>query len=458
MALKGLVAGGRGPMLEFVPEPEAGALAELIVAFANGAGGSILVGVDAKGHVDPNAAELFEPVLGAALARIKPAFRAIDLPEWRVQDTAEGQIATISVKPTAYQLSVDGQHIYVRSGSLNVQLSPDQALRGRSEFDLTSYEDRVAHGATLEDLDEAVLAEYQRNRIQRGPRAEAVTRAELLREAGAIDTEGKITISGLQLFGQHPEHFMPQVGVVIVRFRGTSLREAATSDERYLRRVEIAGPAARMVERTWQVLSEEIRQEAVTNGLAREERYAYPVEAVREVVVNAICHRDYAVAGQRIEIRLFDDRMEIVSPGGLPGHITLDNMLEEHYSRNPRLVRGLYYWGYIEELGQGIDIIFDAMRRDHHPEPIFRDTGRSVSVTLFNAVDRLETLYGDQLNPRQIRALRFLATHDRITNRDYRQICPEVSSETLRLDLRHLVGSGVLLKVGDKRGTYYVLK
>ncbi len=455
--LRSLLARGRGPTLEFVLEPDARTLAEHIVAFANGAGGTIVVGVTERGRVDPNAAELFEPVLGGALALCQPPFRAIDLPEWRVDESPEGQVATITVRPTGYRMTVEGR-VLVRSGKLNVEVSPERELRGRLEPELQSYEERAVPGATLADLDEAILDEYQRNRIRRGPRGEVVTRAELLREAGAVDADGNVTTAGLLLFGKNPDYFMPQVGVVLVRFKGSDIGAGTVAGERYARRVELTGPVARLVERTWQVLSEELRQEAVTNGLAREERYAYPVEAVREVVVNAICHRDYAISGQRIEIRLFDDRMEVISPGGLPGHITLDNIIEEHYSRNPRIVRGLYYWGYIEELGLGMDIVYDAMRRDHHPEPELRALPRSFAVTLRCTVDQLEQEYGQDLSSRQLRALRYLVSHDMITNSDYRELCPEVSAETVRLDLRDLVSRGILLRVGDKRGTYYVLK
>jgi ATP-dependent DNA helicase RecG len=236
------------------------------------------------------------------------------------------------------------------------------------------------------------------------------------------------------------------------------VREAVASSETYTRRVDALGPLARQAQRTWEILHEEIQRPATVNGLERRETLLYPEDAVREAVVNAIAHRDYAISGQRIEVRLFDDRMEIMSPGGLPGHITVDNMRDEHYSRNPRLVRALYYWRYIEELGQGVDIIYDAMRRDHHPAPVFQDTRRNLIVTLYNAVDQIALRYGNLLNPRQERAIRWIEAHERITNREYRELCPEVTPETLRLDLRDLVEKGILLQVGSKRGTYYIFK
>jgi ATP-dependent DNA helicase RecG len=83
--------------------------------------------------------------------------------------------------------------------------------------------------------------------------------------------------------------------------------------------------------------------------LEREEMTEYPRFAVREALVNDIAHRDYRIMGRRIEVRMYADRLEIISPGGLPGYMTLDNLVEEHFSRNPRLVQGLYQWGYIEE-------------------------------------------------------------------------------------------------------------
>ncbi len=458
MNIKTLIAQGRGPMIEFLPEPEAQALAETIVAFANGVGGTVIVGMDERGRVISDVSESFEATLARSLAMCAPSFRLSDVPQWHIEETSEGAVATISVVHTPYTLSVEGRDVLVRSGRLNVPLQPDQMAQGHLASAVLGFEDDIVPGATLADFDEAVLDEYERNRVRRGPRGESFTRAELLRDAGAVDAAGNPTVAGILLFGKNPQYYFPQAGVLMVRFKGLSVREAATSSERYSRRVELTGPVARLVEKTWEVLFEEIHQQSVVNGLERQESYSYPLEAVREAVVNAICHRDYTITGQRIEIRLFDDRMEIMSPGGLPGHITLDNILDEHYSRNPRLVRGLYYWGYIEELGQGIDIIMEVMAREHHPPPDLRDTGRSFTVVLHNAVDELRERYGDELNPRQIEALRFLKDQERITNRDLSLLCPEVSSETLRLDFRDLVEKGLLLKIGDKRGTYYVRK
>jgi ATP-dependent DNA helicase RecG len=207
-------------------------------------------------------------------------------------------------------------------------------------------------------------------------------------------------------------------------------------------------------------VNEEMRVEAVVNGLRREEKPEYPPFAVREALVNAVCHRDYRLSGRRVEIRIYEDRLEVISPGGLPGYITLDNIVDEHFSRNPRLVSGLFQWGYIEELGLGIDRMIEEMLESGHTPPDFEAKPYSFTVRLYNTVERIPSLkkWPTNMNERQMKAMAFLEQEGRITNRDYRTLCPDVNPETLRLDLVDLVDKGLLLKIGDKKGTYYILK
>jgi ATP-dependent DNA helicase RecG len=156
---------------------------------------------------------------------------------------------------------------------------------------------------------------------------------------------------------------------------------------------------------------------------------------------------------------MFSDRLEIISPGGLPGYITLDNIVDEHFSRNPRIVSGLFQWGYIEELGLGVDLMIDEMTAAGHPPPHFRAEPHLFSVTFYNKRERPPIARWQRvMNERQAKALEYLQRHGRITNREYRGLCPDVSAETLRLDLVDLTDKGILLKIGDKKGTYYILK
>ncbi|RME83120.1 MAG: hypothetical protein D6775_09025 [Caldilineae bacterium] len=316
-------------------------------------------------------------------------------------------------------------------------------------------------GATIDDFDGEVVAEYLEKRRARQPRAFVGSTESLLRQIGALTQEGKATVVGILLFGKEPQAYLPQCGLTFVKFAGSD-RRGEKGQIGYGRREDVSGPLARIIERAWQVVWEEMDKQAVVKGLVREEETEYPAVAVREALVNAVAHRDYRITGRRIEVLMFSDRLEITSPGGLPGYITVQNIVDEHYSRNPRIVNGLMQWGYIEELGLGIDKMIEAMVANGHPPPDFKATPHTFTVTLRKGREVGQPGFTPQwehsMNERQMMALQYVQSHGRITNREYRQLCPHVSAETLRLDLVDLVDKGILLKVGEKKGTYYILK
>ena len=208
-----------------------------------------------------------------------------------------------------------------------------------------------------------------------------------------------------------------------------------------------------------------VRRGMRISGFTREEVPEYPLAVAREAVVNAVAHRDYSQRGDGIRLLMFSDRLEVYSPGRLPGHVTLENLVEERFSRNEVIVQVLSDLGFIERLGYGIYRMIASMREAGLPAPRFEETTAGFRVTLFGHGDGLvsrapqEQRWGNLLlNPRQEEALAYLAEKGRITNREYQQLCPNVSPETIRRDLADLVDKGMLLKIGEKRATYYILK
>jgi ATP-dependent DNA helicase RecG len=156
----------------------------------------------------------------------------------------------------------------------------------------------------------------------------------------------------------------------------------------------------------------------------------------------------------------------VTSPGGLPGPVTLDNLLEARFSRNAVIVQVLADLGFVERLGYGLDRVVTVMRQSNLRLPRFEETAGCFKVTLYGAGEMalrgplpdLSRYQEMGLNLRQNMALAYLAVNKRISNSQYQELCPEVHSETLRRDLADLVKQSVLLKVGDKRATYYILK
>ena len=449
---------GRGQLLEIMPEPDVERLAETLVAFANADGGDIVIGLDERGrpagYILP---EEVEGVLRRALEQTHPMVQT----EWHQEQVDGHTIVLVHVPRSVMLHSLADGRVLIRSRDENKVVSGDDLTYLSIARSTKDFEAETVPGATIADFDPDIVDEYREKWEERQRRSWLGTTEELLLAAGAVDMDKTPTVAGILLFGKEPQFYLPQAEVDFVRFLGVEPR-GPEGLPGYGRRERIRGPLARQVERAWEVVQQEMRVEAVVRGLQREERPEYPPFPVREALVNAVAHRDYRIRGSRIEVRMFDDRLEVKSPGGLPPPITLDNIVEEHYSRNPRIVNGLYQWGYIEELGLGIDRMIDDMLAYGHPRPEFKASPHAFTVILRNRRERVAPPsrrdWGVPLNPRQLKALQYLERHGRITNREYQELCPEVSAETLRLDLADMVKKGLILKVGHKRGTYYILK
>ncbi len=465
MSLATLLRRGVGLQLEVMPVPDVSRLAETLVAFANGDGGSVLLGVDSEGSVTGDVTvEDAEAALRAALNHCRPLVRT----EWQQFEDRSGVAVAISVpRSTELHALADGR-VLVRTSEGNQALDGGKISHLAATKASGDFEVETVPGADRADLDPSVIADYVKRRAERLGRDLGQTEDELLTAIGALNPQGQVTVAGMLLFGKDPQFFIPQSGLVYVRFAGTQPRGPG-GQPGYSRREEVNGALARVIENTWSILLQELRGEAVVRGLKREDKHILPLFAVREALVNAMCHRDYRLTGRRVELRQFDDRLEISSPGGLPGYITLDNLVEEHFSRNPRLVNGLFEWGYIEQLGLGIDRMIEEMVAAGHPGPEFKDAPYAFTVTLRRGFAQVGSTGGllkeralpewsGRLNDRQIRALNYLQLHTSITNREYRDLCPDVTPETLRLDLADLVDKGLIVKIGDKKGTYYMLK
>lgn len=440
--------------LAFLPLADPTLLAECLVAFANGDGGTIVLGLDENGHItEPIWEEEAEAALRAGALLCRPPV----VSEWQPVETADGNLVGIKVVRSMELHSLDDGRVFIRSGASNRPLTGHEIHQLASSRSSTNFESDSVPGATQADFDEGMIREYLAKRKERGA-AFVGSRTDLLFEIGAITHQGDPTVTGMMLFGKRPQAFLPQSGVVFVKFASLE-PQSAEGGAGYSRRDELTGTLARIVERAWNIVWEEMRVGAKINQLEREELTEYPPFAVREALINGVAHRDYRLTGRRIEIRMYADRLEVISPGGLPAYMTVDNLVEEHFSRNPRLVNGLYQWGYIEELGLGIDRMIADMVHAGHPPPKFKATPYSFTVTLSKKRDREPApQWTRNMNERQAKALAHVRQNGSISNRDYQRLCPNVSTETLRLDLVNLVEKGVLLKIGSKRGTHYILK
>jgi ATP-dependent DNA helicase RecG len=451
------IKSGPGPRLAFIDKAEVEPLAETLVALANTEGGTIVVGVDEKGDLTENSVEnkQLEKILKEADTTCNPP---VVVGNWEAVETEKGLVYALRVPRSIELHALSDGRVLIRAGMKNRPLGGQEILKLASAKNSGDFESELVKGATKDDFSRKMMDEYLAKRAERTKRPYNGKIDDLLREIGAVDIDGTATVTGILLFSEYPQHWLPQSSIVFAKFVGKTPR-GENGLAGYSRREELTGPLSKLIEGMWNLVWSEMAVSAVVKGLEREEKYEYPQFAVREAIVNAVCHRDYRLKGRRIEVRMYSDRLEVISPGGLPGFITIDNIVDEHFSRNPRLVNGLFQWGYIEELGLGIDRMMEVMEQAGHRPPIFDARPYSFAVTLYNEREKQTTPdWVRNTNHRQARALQYIRDNGSITNREYRSLIQGVSAETLRLDLADMVERGILLKVGSKKGTYYILK
>jgi ATP-dependent DNA helicase RecG len=488
-----LLEQGQGPTLHWFPaDVSPSRLAAVMAGMANTQGGTVLLGVAPRsahiqGISDPDAA--LDLVFQAALLTDPP----LVLPVPRLSSPLPGEPASSAAAPRQPRVlmisipaglpnvySLDGRY-FGREGQ---QTNPLPARRLRQmliERGMVQFESQVPPGASLEDIDPEKIAAYlaalnlpgnntlesvllSRGCLQLSGATTTTTlakvRAGLNWQAGPIVTEIPVlrpTYAALLLFGKQPQRWLPNATILAARFAGRTLTD-------HFIKQEIRGALPDQLHQAEAFLRDNLRSVVRLVGLAHQEVTEYPLEALRELLVNAVAHRDYNIQGDNIHIYIFADRIEIHSPGELPGPVNLDNLLEARFSRNPVIMQVLADLGFVERLGYGLNRVVEVMQRDRLSQPRFEETAGMFRVTLHGAAHApaagldLQPFQGLDLNPRQEQALSYLLAHRRITNRDYQELCPTVHAETLRRDLVDLVERGLLIKVGDKRATYYILK
>jgi ATP-dependent DNA helicase RecG len=452
-----LLQQGKGQAIEFLPEgTSALKLAESLMALANANGGTVLVGVDPKsamlqGLKDAEAAR--ERALEAAF--LTDPSLIIPLPE--VMTLGDKDVLVITIPPgLPHVYSLHGKYL-IRIGPQNKPLAPETLRRLIIERGEVSFESLTPPGATLDDIDWEKARKYVASLegLSTATVEEALySRGCLVREDGGY----RPTNAGILLFGIQPERFVKSSEIIVARYSGREMSDAFV-------REDIRGTLPDQIRRAEAFLVSNMKRGVRLVSLEREEQVEYPTKAVREAIVNAVAHRDYSIRGDEIRIFMFSDRIEFYSPGRLPGHVTVDNIVEERFSRNEVIVQVLADMGFIEHLGYGIDRMIKLMRDYGLPAPRFQETAGGFRVTLYGPgeglvseeIDRGRWAHLD-LNERQERALAYLLEKGRITNREYQELCPDVSPETIRRDLADLVNKNVLLQIGRKRATYYIFK
>ncbi|MDV6378215.1 putative DNA binding domain-containing protein [Sporosarcina sp. GW1-11] len=407
-----------------------------LTAMANADGGVIAVGVSdgniegisRQGNIKVN--DYIQCKMAHCHPNVKAKERYLDVVN---EHGVEDRVLLIQVEPspnTVHKTASDD--VYLRIGDESVKLNHEQRLDLEFDKGERSFEDQIVENCNLADLDEELLRQYSKAVGYEGDDL-----IQPLYARGFIHpmTDGgiQVTAAAALLFAKYPMRFFPNSRVRFIRYEGSS-EEVGTSMN-IIKQSTIEGPLPTMLEHAKKFISSQLRDFTSLDPLSG--KFAtvpeYPEFAWLEGVVNAVTHRAYNITGDDIKIKMFDDRLEISSPGRFPHIVNRDNIKQVRYSRNSRIARALTDLRWVRELGEGVKRMYKEMEDFFLDAPEYKETESSVVLTLKNNIvmrrirreERISTLIStewDELNEHEKKAIEYVYSKGSINTTQLKEI------------------------------------
>jgi len=452
MSLFNAIQGGEGKNVEFKEElPSSQAIAKTVIAFSNTGGGKIIIGVDDQGKViglkpDIDIFELQDKVASIIYDNCYPNVLP-DIYTTTIDDQVLLVIEVYRGNLLPYYLKKYGKNegVYIRVGATNRKASYENILELERQRMNLSYDQEANREVDFDSLDLSPLS----NRF-----------------TGFNKSFDKMMMKNLKLVLEENGTLYPSNGLLILlgkfehvrmkcsRFKGTTM-------DVFLDRKEYDGNLFTQLENAENFIKNHIRLSSEIKGLQREDQYELPIEAIRESLVNAVVHRDYSNDGRDIKIGIYDDMVNIVSPGAFPSTITQEDLLEGRSEiRNKVIARVFKELNYIEQWGSGIRRIKSSCQARGLKEPEIVEKGDFVDVSLYREVVNADEVINDipPLSYQEEKVVEYLKTNkNHITTREAELILG-VAERRARKILKDMVGKGILERVGRTTNTHYRLK
>ncbi|WGZ96107.1 MAG: ATP-binding protein [Candidatus Thiothrix putei] len=356
--LQTLIQQGENAAVEFKALPlRPEALAREMVAFANSAGGTILLGVADDGTVlgIDGSEQLEEWVMNIARTAVIPAL-TVTYETLAINATRVAVVAVPKGSDKPYQT---GDKYLMRVGSTNRVATQAELMRLFQMSGVFHYDTLPVANASINDLNMAALDSYFANYGFEFSKEADIARRQLLINTDILAPTGEPTIGGLLMFGINPSRYLPQAAIMFAHFNGLEIAAELID------RQEIIGTLPQQVDAAVAVMKNNLLRPSTIEGMKRKDtRQLPPDKVLREMVVNACVHRNYAIAGSRIRIFMFDDRIECISPGRLPNTVTVEKLRSGvSYASNPVLLKFMDNLRYIDRLGRGFPMIYREMQQ-----------------------------------------------------------------------------------------------
>ena len=442
-------------------------LAVTMIAFANADGGDLVVGItDSKKEIEgvDDEQKVLNEIRRTPFDFCMPSVNAqVEMVPCVDRAGKDNHVLVFHIEPSMRVYANQADEVFLRVGDKSKKLSFDERFQLMIDKGQSCYEETVVNSALLDDIDMSLVDDYCQ-KIGYGKSS-----IEFLTEnhGYVVEKNGKLhpTVISLLLFGKKPQDFLPRASVRFIRYEGTE--EKTGAEMNVIKDVIFEGPVREQIDKSVAFLATQIKERTYLGADGKfVTEVEYPEFVRQEMIVNACCHRDLSIAGTDIQVKLFDDRLVVESPGNLPGLVRPDNIRHTHFSRNPRLARYLKTYKYVKEFGEGVDRMCREMEADgllpikyYKSDFILRAVAWSKNAKVSSS-DKVAIKWLDvkeKCAPNTVKILEYLVNNGSISNSIARDITG-LSSPGVRKILNGLIKDKIVSPKGENKSRIYHLR
>lgn len=338
--------------------------------------------------------------------------------------------------------------VYYRVGDKSKKLTFDERLQLMYAKGARYFEDEPVADSSIEDLDMDFVTECC-ERIGYKKSAEEYIRKNK-RFYIAHNGKEELSVAAILLLAKNPQLYFPRARVRFIRYEGNEAKVG--TEMNVIKDVVFSGRILEVVAKSIDFVKSQIKERKYLGADGKfvtiEE---YPEFVWNELIVNAITHRDYSIKGTDIQIKMFDDRLCVESPGTLPGIVRTNNMREIHFSRNPKIAEFLHEYNYVQEFGEGVDRIYREMSDAGLPDPEYKLNSFLLTATIWNGVT-------EKVTEKSARVIDLMINDPHITIAEIVDVIG-TSRKTINNTIKQLKEQGIIERVGsDRKGYWKIIK
>lgn len=365
-------------------------LAELISAFANAEGGTIVIGVSDKKRILEGINKVGTVKINDFITAPKDCCKPMpahteEFIDIENEDGEQDRLLLLHIHAATDQIiRTNNDSTFLRIGDRTKEIKGEDLKNLEYSKATRHFEDELNFEAEIEDLDAGLLNAYKKK-----IGADELEPRQVLKARGFLkkkDGQEYLTNAAVLLFAENIYQFYPNCRIRFIRYDGTAAQVGTNIN--IIKDVNIEYPLLKIIEKAKGFISGQLREFTALNQTTGQFQSVpeYPEFAWLEGIVNAVTHREYGMTGSHIKVSMFDDRLEILSPGKLPSIVTIDNIRETRFSRNPRIARVLTEFGWVRELNEGVKRIYSDMEEFFLDEPVYSEPEQSVRLVLKNNI------------------------------------------------------------------------